>query len=933
MLYYRRLLSLLALTGIALLSTPLFGQEATPEADNSAPIQALPEGVISTAPPSLVMVIIVDETMTMNNGSCGGGSCTGGNSIDQLALRGSRSDRPGSDHDKRRHEAVRRLIDLLHADREVNHQVAILRMDYAADPTDWVTNDGAGGAAFVSVGHNADVQAVNELRTTRIDSINTETSGRGADASGAIRLAVGALDSQLQNHGNEAGRKPVILWITDDVPLNGGTAANVPYPGSSYTNLSGWLEAINNMTAAFDTNAIQPFNSRSQCRHNNGRLVTAVFSMGAGNWIDSLGSLVTPTDTDGSSTYELNEVGNFYEDFARRNGWIGINGRPLVWAIDPQFEGSATLSRDFGTAISELVSELRCTISEVPDEIGTQSDQQVFQVEVSNAYRQVRITANSNSPVRVNHLAAGTNEATTLTPDIIAGDGYSINLFNRRDNAGTQWAGTWEITFPGQMGTVFVEFELDLAELTWRVDENRQLLLNPNLPYPVSLVAQHDGVEYPVDDIIAFNVESELRSSTGNTIPLDISAISDRQFLFSIPSEQLTQGTHTISLYIQPKFHLGTVSAERRIQLLPDSYELRFEEQFGFRSVGWRGGVLDCRNGRAIIDAELGLQGSATNWEDLENLYLHARVEAYLPPLDLSATATHSPQMKSAVSTPTPFTVFTYPTPAQAGTAPPHVAHIDCENLPSSDSEQQIQIVAQVQDRQDSEILRFRFTASPTPRPTATPPPTEQILPTPTPERFSSDEALREALDQPLVYMLVASIGAGAAGWIALGFFRRYDEMLLGLRGMGVRVDHEAIEPLLHAPLSWLPGHSARLVAVPLSDDSDTPDSRPPLPLLAITPGARRAALRVTNLVRDMRPFMVNGQLLSPDQAIEFRQERPVVQLISTSETIPFRRYRVELWSWTLGVLKLSPRPLLTTTNIQAEPHLIIFHNPFAAED
>lgn len=889
---------------------------------------ALPE----TTPPQLIVVVILDETVSMRlqDGQLGGST------IQRLynpAPNPSyvRNPAAGSDEQNRRRAAVNRMIDILNADRLQTHKFAVVRMD--EDVTladDWFGGDAGGIGQFITLGAGVDQSVVDDFKR-QITGMNS-ASDRGGDATDAFWLARAALDSALGT-GEQTPYKPLIVWITDDPPSIAG--ASTPIQGGGYTITAAEFTALvsspsnplvdNRLFSDVITSPdsfmtilqslptyLPDFDPLSECFHNNNQLVGAIMAMGTPNWLNADATMYGEPSNLGRGMY--------YDTFATNLGWLRGNGQPLVWAIDPRFEGAARAEQDFRQAVSELMSEIRCQPPYAPLELVTNASQanvQRYSVEVSAAYRQITFVISMAAPV----LPTVTNTTTrnTIAPSYslpIPGDGYTVMSFTRDQVGAEDWSGHWDLSISStETAVVDMFYDIDLTEAIWRqVEQNLSIERGTEHIYQVEV----QFADVPLTDETETAVRISGAYMGGNQRqPLTFTYNSENHHFEAVISEE-SGGSYDVSLYLTPRFYYSEDVNENFTYSVPAPPNNRFSvnELYGINSVQFTGGGWRCEdNGYQEIEAEVNV-GSVVNSSspaDIQAAYAAIPVEGYIGTPNPSVTPIQFFQSRILPGTVQP---------------PPFVARVDCADIPRAD-DQEFWVVARIGE-QPSWSQSFDWNPTNTPLPTYTPTPMATPTLTPTPQPYSSIDDLEDfatLVNQPFVYVMAASAGVGLLGAGGFSLFRRYDRSLLLLRRTRVRCDDLPARLVIPRWLSWVPGQRATLMIVQFANGKRSTS----FPLIEIHSEDQRRSLSFKLVYKGKTErIRVDGQELPQGTAVKSLLRRTELQFASA--LLQGTTYEVRLRITVFGFWRLPSRRLLDNSqgNTKTGSRSLVFHNPFA---
>lgn len=416
----------------------------------------------ATSPPGLLLLIVVDDSSTMNQT---------GNSLNsaETALGPNANLRDVTDNTMRRWHYVGRLLSILQADTQATHEVAVLSFD--GDINGWLS--GTSGAPFVRLGAGSTPANFNAL----MDRVtNPEPGAQPGDTVEAFEEAVlPVMRERLAANGNAviANLKPVVLLITDDVPIR-------QWPDSPWKGVNLWrqsyhqafVELVGDLTGVFTYGTLD--NSPLFCRQAGGQTLLVTVPMGAANWVNAVPAW-------GNGTGRLTRQGNgqYFQQIARAEGLLRRPAspdtpasEPLVYPVDPLLGDQATLETDLRTAFDDILRELRCQPGENvgnPTQVGNVRS---FTTTLSPLMVQAQFVLDEGARANVQVLDPANNPlpSNLVKVSAPAGAGYQVWTLNRKAirDAQRPWQGTWTVRVTdGNSGQWRLLYDLDVTGLSW----------------------------------------------------------------------------------------------------------------------------------------------------------------------------------------------------------------------------------------------------------------------------------------------------------------------------------------------------------------------------------------------------------------------------------------------------------------------------------
>ena len=466
-----------------------------------------------TNSPPLLLLILLDNSSTM----------TGTNSA--ATTKRYSTPRDPTDSSDRRAQAVQRLLLHLQAD-SVQHQVAVL--SFGSTPIDLrgLSIDDTGNFGFVGVGGGGSADTlIQAVMTPR-----TPTPGPG-DVKGALAMAKQILQPQLDK-GAASVYKPVILLITDDVPMDTKFAASVWSQSPNTTKLwSTYVQGLETDMQSFANEKLY----QGYCRPANGGVSFGVFAMGAANWVN----------TDGSINSSGN--GSFYSELLTNLGSIApLTKQPLNYRIDPTFTSDGQLVNDFRDAIPQFLRDVRCEW-DVPELVPeTDTARAKLSIPVSVLYQSVTLTLDVPHGAQPTVTLADKSALQPLTTTAWGNNQDTLVYFAEPKTAG--YAGSWQVLLNGvgsvQLG-VQINAAVDLSALTLGSQTDVKSITSANnSPYSFQLLANGVPVDAASDPVLGANPSGSLTGQGIQPVPIVFRANSNGQYSGTIPKASIANPDH-----------------------------------------------------------------------------------------------------------------------------------------------------------------------------------------------------------------------------------------------------------------------------------------------------------------------------------------------------------------------------------------------------
>lgn len=586
-----RLQTIISLLFMALVLLPAHAQTATD----------LESDAISAAtPPGLLLVIMVDDSSTMND------------NLSSIETARFGSTRNGTDNSMLRWQNVGRIVTQLHADTQTTHQVGVLSFDNSF--RGWYS--GTSDAPFVELGAQGNDNAYNGLMT-RINRADAGTLP--GDTVTAMTEVNNALQRWAQSFGRNSNLKPVILLITDDVPIEA-------WSESPWQLASPWRTGVDPLFKQQVTEFTRIVNYQgTYCRHNNGSGILYTMALGAANWVNADGSI----NQSGS--------GNYFQQIALQNNFTSLQtGEPLVSVIDAQMATGTTLPAfDFETAFDNFLQEVRCLETTEQRNITlspfVSSMTIVFQ---QGADRNISLTPPDDRPVNSTNDVIFTDAGVRIVAPRGERAPYQVWSFDRDDwvASGRTWSGEWQTDVQTRVLRSITE---DATELNWQVvgDFNDEL---PQLT--IQLLKDGRALRFsPYIQSVSAVLENQQNPADAQTY--EFNQLDDGTYQLPIPIES---GIFTIEPYItMGQAVIGTDISAGTVVRLPDVAANRndvlriarttIEPQLVVQDPPLNTSLNPNCSAEGVIDfnVDIGFGLDDPDPDLLERLYSYVRVEVY----------------------------------------------------------------------------------------------------------------------------------------------------------------------------------------------------------------------------------------------------------------------------------------------------------------
>lgn len=409
-------------------------------------------------PPGLLMIIMIDDSSTNDPKPNAGGR---NNTLTAGLVNPNLLKRIDTDRNNYRTEAAIDVIRLLQSDPITTHQVAVLRFANVSVDQAWLGGNAQDPAQRLTpIGGGSSPNAESLITAVRTRNLNNITVGPGQ-----LDEAMVEVRDFLQNSAYAAhqGLKPVILLITDDVPID-GAISNSPFGNSSswQTNLAKFQDPLRELT---NPTGYQPYPTDRPCALPSGGATFAVFAMGAANWVNRDGTTDKTPDT-----VDANISTEYYPALVSSVGGLDtLDGgvAPLAYRIDPTFadETGNTLRDGLQDAVLRLHRAVRCaTPIDVQPTPNPPPDQRGFSFSISAFYQTTRLTLTtpSGSGITFRNPAGETVQLAEIAA-LTYGD--ELRRHYRLLDTDAAWSvGEWSITITGaNTADLYAEADISLA--------------------------------------------------------------------------------------------------------------------------------------------------------------------------------------------------------------------------------------------------------------------------------------------------------------------------------------------------------------------------------------------------------------------------------------------------------------------------------------
>ncbi|GEM_PF-5788539 len=755
---YKRLIHVLFLGLVLLLAVNLVASQQYTQSN------LISSEVPDTEPPRLFLVILVDDSSTVNS--------PGLNSINTSGVGDVPKD--VTDDTNERWKFVAKLASILNNDPVSTHELAVMSFD--ADVNGWYTDTDRDGDPFITLGQASDDQAQFDSFLSFIAS--PPVGDLPGDTSEALDEAKRAIDVWVLENSSTISPKPVLILITDDVPV--ANFADSPFAEV----LSNWKRYHDGFVQTLSEITQSVASTSNYCPHGNGSALFVTLAMGAANWVNDVNS-------DGflnqrSSRINSAGEGEYFQAIARElNSRRRNDATPLVYRIDPLLESAITIREDFDTTLNNLYDELRCTTTEDIASVSINNQQQyTFDVSPFNDHLMLVFDETSNANINIfppnSTEPLSTDLFSRLAPENHAHQIVSI-LRSPVRSTGQQWEGTWTVNVQnGSENALRVIRQDDLQNISWINDP------------PYQKGASQLTIKMTIDDIPIHDV---------STIPFDVTGIMTN----------LANTTQQTPVVLEPNVDSFTINIS--------DFEGRYELSIGLSipdivapiATAWR--QIDLINNQdlppiesIIVEPQLIIE--SPNDLTIDNLACNSR-------LPIRARIILDGEVDEAVNTYTDIGIFYKSASATEFDTSPitqlswdlgdfFTGTVECRLLMAGDG-QELDIRANLPNADESLTEKITFDYHPTATPSPTPLPTVTPLPeiTEPPEddlvQVTVDSILNDLLTQVVIAVFILYIVIR----ILFGGYRFYSSNYLRLGSWLIKVgsgEPEALAKPRHFP-------------------------------------------------------------------------------------------------------------------------------------
>jgi hypothetical protein len=665
-------------------------------------------------PPPLTIVIMIDDSLTMaeirGTNSTGTPAFYSYNSFTLSVRPAPNPNRVSTDPDNLRREETLRFIELLKV-AQPNAQIAIMSVGDR--------REGLGNAVFTWLTPSKDTRSPDFVSLNSVPKAIPPVSrfGYGVDLDTSLTEA-----NRLVRKKNLDSNRVAYILLTDDVPYVTRSDLLIDSPWvKDGSGIPAWTKQTEKIKKTLNGLNASKYSGFCNDQDQPSKATFAVFSMGAGSWVNQDGAIKTLAEM------KAENYGNF---------WELLTPKELVFHVDPLFAdirrpnpqvGTSfpTLRGDLRKGFDGLLAKLTCTrtsslpfadrLSEVPIIFSISAFHQritVFSYSATINSLRMNVFPESGAVLPGTPIQIGTSGKINLIPyDLSFGD----RLFK---------PGEWRVSrndnprepIPAGQVMLYEQFQLD----GWRVELAPGFALpetiKPNQPASYQIVIKRQDRELRGDDpLLKAQGGERVRGfivQNGREIgsPIIFRWEKDR-FIGNLILRETGSYDMVVRLTLPQVIRRATQTDELELSL-PNSLTSR--TQFGIREILPRdGSTLPCENGAVVFQAELEIAGE-NSLNRLESLGMDVLVQLNANP---RGTPTFTPL--SLDPTLAPKAVFKASRP--------------CLGLPSAGSFP-IEVIAEfLGETPQVQSLSYRFNPSATPTPTATPLPTAGPTPTPLP--------------------------------------------------------------------------------------------------------------------------------------------------------------------------------------------------------
>jgi hypothetical protein len=724
--------------------------------------QAPTPSEVDTAAPGLLFVILLDDSSTM--------SLEGARNSLETALQVPGSTRDLTDPEFIRSRAAVDLIKQLASDPAQTHTVAVMSYARQAEDPVWLSaQPDVPDNVFLTVG--GDSATPDELYS-RLLSKRFYPQGPG-DTISAIQKEVRDRISEEIDRLNTEGvrRKPVILLITDDVPMQ--TWDQGPFVAPENPTWQAYSEnLITELRPLADANAYEGYCATADAggEDNTIGLTFVTFAMGAANWVNTNGSISESGD------------GDYFQNVARALGSTFLSNleNPFVVRIDPLFEddGRSRLENDLRDATRGLVAELRCQWRLVPQQIETLSDESRYSIEVSSLFKSITLMVDVPLTVGDGPIAIVLSDQNTLTQQPIVNDWLLQRRYIwtiERDAINEVWAGEWEIRIPGGQSSVSASAVLDLNGLAVDIDSDTDNL-SPTSNLNLLFALRKDNQPLS-DDLVLGNLTAQLSGTSDQEVVLNPQG--DGIFVSNLTLTR--SGPYNTSVIVALNQQAG-IPLPASIRLAGPPLTVGAGFQLGDTNpVDGASWLCDPESLQQTFSVEFSL---GRDDRDRESVLSYTQMNLYYP-------------VPAPGSSATPFATLQPVIQAGAPNESRFQGQFNCRQLALSDGQQMSIEAVFPGDIRVTRVVNFNYsptltpvpaTATSTPRITTTPLPTV----TPAPNWANPVSDLVSPANLPVVLMIVIPLCLAFSGWVLLRAWHAYENNFLGLSQTTVTIENVA---------------------------------------------------------------------------------------------------------------------------------------------
>ena len=764
-----------------------------------------------TQPPSTVMLILLDDTLTnINRGDNSATSLS--TTFDNVPVA-----RLATDPQDARGQAVVRMLTHLQADESVTHRVAVLRFATTGETPQWLT--GTDEAPFITLGTG---DATSEVFTATASRILGRANYRVVGPGDTVL----ALDTSLEHLGNEIRNsvnlniKPIITLITDDVPIK--TWALSPWRVSDTSSgPDNWDDYVAGFSNTLDRLAqAAPYNG--YCEAETG-ITLGVFALGSANWVNADGT-IAPYDGTINADGITPGNGDYFPSLLE-----GLGLTNYVYAIDPGFVDAtgSVLKENLLEQTDSFITDVRCL---APLDILPERDpfSTTFSFDVSTFHKQLLIAIEDPTggiPPDLQVNLANMTPAPTKFVRYRDDAPYTIMVVNH-DDIPENWTGTWQIVTDPDIAidlNIYASLDYSGIEIIPQTILDN-VVRGERFSYEVLV---QDRYQQPIaNDPLLDNV-----SLVVNGVPGLMNFESERQIYNRsvLGDEVATTGTIDIAAMVNvrvPDGHTDLVPLTFPLTSIQSSSQLNLGNP---PSVG----TLPCNDGTYQLSVPIDFDTNS----NLDSITSYMRVEAKYR------------------NQPTPIAILTWDFDTK------FVGTIHCENLESGD-DQTIIIEGVLPDggRQRIDFIFDYYAPTPTPAPTVNPLPTATAVP-PHPRYIDN---IRDSIFSFPLNILLSIIGVGFVSAIVIASWQVYHRYVTPLHDVYLTEHIDTKEtprtPLIRGFARWLPFFQSRTFYLSMPDNNNASKVRS-VPLFSVQGKQGGQALKIKVMAQNVRVNGINPPL------------------------------------------------------------------------